>query len=109
MSKAVRIREHLYAEIEALAQKERRSIIGQLEVLLEQALAMESIEEGRLRTAPADPLAVRVPIEVPADGTEVELDSEPRRIKKRLYACPHYVPPSKVCEVCDVEGTEAVT
>jgi hypothetical protein len=49
VSKAVRIRDHLYAEIEALAKKERRSLISQLEVLLEQALAMESAERGFLR------------------------------------------------------------
>ena len=40
MSKAVRIREHLYAEIASLAQAEHRSLIAQLEVLLEQALKM---------------------------------------------------------------------
>lgn len=40
MSKAVRIREHLYAEIDALAKKERRSLISQIEVLLEQALKL---------------------------------------------------------------------
>ena len=42
MSKAVRIREHLYAEIASLAKAEHRSLIAQLEVLLEQALRMES-------------------------------------------------------------------
>ena len=42
MSKAVRIRDHLYAEIEKLAKQERRSLISQLEVLLEQALKIES-------------------------------------------------------------------
>lgn len=42
MSKAVRIRDHLYAEIARLASTERRSLIAQLEVLLEQALALES-------------------------------------------------------------------
>jgi hypothetical protein len=42
MSKAVRIREHLYAEIGRLAAQERRSLIAQLEVLLEQALQIES-------------------------------------------------------------------
>ena len=41
MSKAVRIREHLYAEVERLAKQERRSILGQLEILLEQALRIE--------------------------------------------------------------------
>ena len=40
MSKAVRIREHLYTEIASLAQAEHRSLIAQLEVLLEQALAL---------------------------------------------------------------------
>ena len=42
MSKAVRIREHLYTEIASLAKAEHRSLIAQLEVLLEQALRMES-------------------------------------------------------------------
>lgn len=40
MSKAIRIREHLYDEIERLAKQERRSMIGQLEYLLEQALRL---------------------------------------------------------------------
>jgi hypothetical protein len=40
MSKAIRIREHLYNEIEKLAKEERRSLIGQLEYLLEQALRL---------------------------------------------------------------------
>ena len=40
MSKAVRIREHLYAEIASLAKAEHRSLIAQLEVLLEQALTL---------------------------------------------------------------------
>jgi hypothetical protein len=42
VSKAVRIREHLYAEIASLAKAEHRSLIAQLEVLLEQALRIES-------------------------------------------------------------------
>lgn len=41
MSKTVRIKEHLYAEIEALARTERRSLVAQLEILLEQALRMD--------------------------------------------------------------------
>ena len=44
MSKAVRIRDHLHAEIERLAQQNRRSIIGQLELLLEQALRLPGNE-----------------------------------------------------------------
>lgn len=42
MSKAIRIREHLYEEIQRLARKERRSLIAQLEILLEQALKLEA-------------------------------------------------------------------
>ena len=53
MSKAVRIREHLYIEIERLAKLQRRSLIAQLEVLLEQALAIESGERGFVREGPA--------------------------------------------------------
>jgi hypothetical protein len=49
VSKAVRIREHLYEEIGRLATQERRSLIAQLEVLLEQALAIESGERGFAR------------------------------------------------------------
>lgn len=41
MSKAIRIREHLYDEIAKRAGEERRSIIGQLEYLLEQALRID--------------------------------------------------------------------
>jgi hypothetical protein len=40
MSKAIRIRDHLYEQIDLLAKQERRSLIGQLELLLEQALNM---------------------------------------------------------------------
>jgi hypothetical protein len=52
MSKAVRIREHLYAEIEKLAKEERRSLISQLEVLLEQALRMQ--DGGRAVQGPGE-------------------------------------------------------
>jgi len=47
VSKAVRIREHLYAEIAILAKTEHRSLISQLEVLLEQALKMEPAATSR--------------------------------------------------------------
>jgi hypothetical protein len=49
MSKAIRIREHLYEEIERLAKEERRSLIGQLEYLLEQALRMQPAVEVSAR------------------------------------------------------------
>ena len=48
MSKAVRIRDHLYAEIERLAKEERRSMIAQLEILLEQALKLEEVGFDRI-------------------------------------------------------------
>jgi hypothetical protein len=40
MSKAVRIREHLHAEVERLAKEEKRSLTNMVEVLLEQALRL---------------------------------------------------------------------
>ena len=46
MSKAVRIRDHLHAEIERLARQNRRTLIDQLELLLEQAIAMTGLPEG---------------------------------------------------------------
>lgn len=42
MSKAVRIRNHLHVEIERLARENRRTIIDQLELLLEQAIRMDA-------------------------------------------------------------------
>jgi hypothetical protein len=45
MTRAVRIRQHLYDEIERLAKSERRSLISQLEVLLEQALILQERSE----------------------------------------------------------------
>jgi hypothetical protein len=40
------------------------------------------------------------------DDLVVEMDLSPvnvtpRKPKKRLHACQHFVPPSKVCEICD--------
>jgi hypothetical protein len=40
MSKAVRIRDHLHAELERLAKEEKRSLTNMVEVLLEQALRL---------------------------------------------------------------------
>ena len=56
MSKAVRIREHLHAEIERLARENRRTLIDQLELLLEQALRIEegATVTGERRTAVSD-------------------------------------------------------
>jgi hypothetical protein len=56
MSKAVRIREHLYAEIAHLAQAEHRSLIAQLEVLLEQALQLpENFDKPKIGPATETP------------------------------------------------------
>lgn len=54
MSKAVRIREHLYDEIARLAKEERRSILAQLEVLLEQALRLQPSESISADAQPRD-------------------------------------------------------
>ena len=58
MSRAVRIREHLHAEIERLARENRRTIIDQLELLLEQAIRLQDSEgatkTGERRTEPSD-------------------------------------------------------
>lgn len=40
MSKSVRLKEHLAAEVERLAQQERRSLASMVELLLEQALKL---------------------------------------------------------------------
>ena len=98
MSKAIRIREHLYKEIEALAKTERRSLISQLEVLLEQALQLpENFDKPKEWPASNEP---RKGIKHPADGTlSPPISSRP---KKRLHPCKHHVPPHRVCEYCDV-------
>ena len=44
MTKTVRIREHLAAEVERLAKEERRSLANMVEVLLEQAMGFRPIE-----------------------------------------------------------------
>ena len=41
MTRSVRIKEHLAAELERLAKEERRSLANLVEVLLEQALKMD--------------------------------------------------------------------
>lgn len=53
MSKAVRIREHLYDEVAKRAKEERRSILAQLEVLLEQALRLKDSGAEPVATSPA--------------------------------------------------------
>lgn len=72
MSKSIRIHQYLYDEIERLARAERRSLVTQLEILLEQALQLPENQPrthsgtGELMTA----------IEVPADGSVHELVAE---------------------------------
>lgn len=68
MSRSVRLKEHLAAEVERLAKEERRSLAQMVELLLEQALAAESIALGREREMPATGKP-RAAIEHPADGT----------------------------------------
>ena len=53
MSKTVRLKDHLVAEVERLATQERRSLAQMVELLLEQALAIESGERGFVREGPA--------------------------------------------------------
>ena len=71
MSKAVRIREHLYAEIASLAKAEHRSLISQLEVLLEQVLQLESsgAAVGDLAVTGSGRDRLRTPTGTPVDGT----------------------------------------
>lgn len=47
MSKPVRLKEHLYAELERLAVRENRSLTNLVNHLLEQVLEMERRKEGR--------------------------------------------------------------
>lgn len=49
MSKSVRLKDHLVAEVERLASEERRSLAQMVEILLEQALAMDSAGGGRIQ------------------------------------------------------------
>ena len=85
MSKAIRIKDHLYAEIERLAKTERRSLIGQLELLLEQALAMETRITETRHTASG------------TITTERTLaDAQPRDVPARsVTADPHFKPDFK--------------
>lgn len=53
MSKSVRLPDYLAAEVERLAREEKRSLANMVQVLLEQALAIESGQGGFLREAPA--------------------------------------------------------
>ena len=71
MSKAVRIREHLYAEIASLAKAEHRSLIAQLEVLLEQALGMERAGFERIEDAETKEV---VGVTLPADDSHFKPD-----------------------------------
>jgi hypothetical protein len=84
MSKAVRIREHLYDEIERLAKQERRSLISQLEVLLEQALRIESsaseVAQSRAAGRPvvrATPTSSDSPEPVQARSSEADSHFKP--------------------------------
>jgi hypothetical protein len=54
MSKSVRLKEHLYAEVERLAKEERRSLANMVEILLEQALRVdaEPITREEVQTEP---------------------------------------------------------
>ena len=87
MSKAVRIREHLYAEIASLAKAEHRSLIAQLEVLLEQALRMESsgAAVGKLAGSGS----------APKQGEDREVSSRPLDRPERAAPEDHFKPDFK--------------
>ena len=88
MTRSVRIKEHLAAELERLAKEERRSLANLVEVLLEQALTIESGERGFVREMPAtnEPL-----IEV-TDLPDVKATV---RVIPREEADPHFKPDFK--------------
>ena len=67
MSKSVRLKDHLVAEVERLAREERRSLAQMVEILLEQAL--------RLEVAP-------VTREFPVPGGVAQVSSTPRAIRR---------------------------
>jgi hypothetical protein len=52
MSKSVRLKDHLVAEVERLANEERRSLAQMVELLLEQALKIDG--EPRTKVTPHD-------------------------------------------------------
>ena len=68
MSRSVRLREHLAGEVERLAKQERRSLASMVEILLEQALAIESAERGFVRHGEAS--------SEPREGIEFSLGEE---------------------------------
>ena len=59
MSRTVRLKEHLAAEVESLAKAERRSLANMVEILLEQALRFDT-EPITKETVQAEPVQVRV-------------------------------------------------
>lgn len=96
MSKSVRLPDYLAAEVERLAAEEKRSMSNMVKVLLEQALRMDN-----------EPLTVTRDSSVGNVRIQASVSSTPkaeRKYKKRLYACEHFVPPTKVCDVCDGEA-----
>jgi hypothetical protein len=73
LSKTIRIREHLFAEIERLAQNDRRSLVSQVELLLEQALRMPDRDEPEPSGVAGDP-APQSGEAAPEDVDEVRTD-----------------------------------
>ena len=78
MSRPVRIREHLAAEIELLAKEERRSLANMVEILLEQALKLETQPATQEFTVP---------------GGVAQVSSTPRTIRRSED--PHFKPDFK--------------
>lgn len=61
MSKSIRIRDHLYEEIDRLAKAERRPLVSQLELLLEQALAMDT-QPITVKTIQTEPVYIETQV-----------------------------------------------
>ena len=74
MSKPVRLPDYLHAEVERLAKEERRSLANMVEILLEQALRLESGGFGRIMDGD-EPVGVVIPT--------LDADSQPRDIPVR--------------------------
>lgn len=82
MTKSIRISEYLYEQIGRLAKKNRRPLINQLELLLEQALKMDSTSAARSTKAPA--LGGQAGMTPQASAPEpVEADAQPRDVPNR--------------------------
>lgn len=84
MSKPVRIKDYLAAELEKIAARENRSLHNLVNHLLEQAIELEG-RRARAEPPAPDP-ALRK--QLTADGAQVSADSQARDVQSRTLVPP---------------------